>query len=194
MPPAAPPPPAEKGWTGGRQHHQTPLPSVAPGAVQPSCTVPHGGTGDARSPRSAPRRPSEEAGMGAVGILLAEREVSKAVHLLTTKGLGDLHDPGVQRQMKEKHPLRKEPITFVPDTDAPRLRVDLAGSKQGGKARRRRPSSRRHLCTRSSRMRTASWRRSTAWHDSKRTTRILPARPTSSSRRSTRSSRRVGMY
>ena len=65
-------------------------------------------------------------------MLLAEREVSKAVHLLTTKGLGDLHNPEVQRQMQDKHPPRKVPISFVPDTDAPRLTVDLEGDRLGG--------------------------------------------------------------
>ena len=65
--------------------------------------------------------------------LIREGELSKAVHLLTSSGLGDLSDPRVVEQLRGKHPARKAEVPESIDDLGPfrRIHVDLRPTLRG---------------------------------------------------------------
>eukprot|EP00973_Karenia_brevis_P042595 5896610-Karenia_brevis.AAC.1 len=51
--------------------------------------------------------------------------ISRGVRMITSQGLGDLTDERIVRQLREKHPARKEAFTEPCEAPIPRMSVPL---------------------------------------------------------------------
>ena len=85
-------------------------------------------------PRSGRQGPQQNAGSGSSHphamrslCLLSEGEISRALKLLTSEGLGDLTDERIVEQLAAKHPIRKEELPSTLEGYEPfrRLQIDL---------------------------------------------------------------------